>query len=135
MPDLAAITTDLAEWFGSLPLGALPPVAGVSVYPSHVLSGTAEVLIQLGCTGDLLTVMADWAEHLTTTVSITKKSSFVQAEVAAETRAGRKVTLWTHFDQDDLVQLGVHGVVLGRNRPVEVTAARLRQIAARRAEQ
>ncbi|MGW1678546.1 hypothetical protein [Saccharopolyspora sp. NPDC002376] len=133
MSDLATITTDLAEWLDGLPLDVLPPVTNVSIRPSGLW--VDEVEIQLGTTDDSLIAMAVWAEHLATDVSITRTSRFVQAKISAATRTARNVAVWTHFDLEDVGALTFHGVRLTAGCPIKVTAARLRQIAAWRAEQ
>ncbi|MFI0470937.1 hypothetical protein ACH347_43335 [Saccharopolyspora sp. 5N102] len=128
MPDLATITAELAEWLAAQPLDDLPAVASVDILGPHrvLTEWGAAVKIQLSHTGGGLTTLADWAEHLSTTVAVTRHRDIVRAAITTSTPSGHRIALWTHLDFTAQHALTASGLPAASDSPIEITAAQLR---------
>ncbi|MEV0057252.1 hypothetical protein AB0H34_43020 [Saccharopolyspora shandongensis] len=128
MPDLATIAAELAEWLAARPLDDLPTVASVDILGPHrvLTEWGAVVKIQLSPAGGGLTTLADWAEHLNTTVVVTRHDDIVRAAITTSAPSGHRIALWTHLDFTAQYALTASGLPIASDTPVEITAGQLR---------
>lgn len=131
MHHLAAITAALADWLARQPLDQLPRLANVEASFGLIELdeyGNNTARLQLGAR-DPLTSMADWAEHLHTSATITRSGGNSRAEIITAASADYRVSLWTFFGVDELYALRTLGVRI-TTTPTQVTPEVLRQAAA-----
>ncbi|MEV0698609.1 hypothetical protein AB0I53_11930 [Saccharopolyspora sp. NPDC050389] len=130
LKSLPEITAVLANWLSAQPLDDLPEISGVFVYGPErfLLPAETQIKIQLGSSNAALASLADWAEHLDTTVTATRarSSSNTFAAISTATEDNHGITLWNLLDTDAQIALATRRIHVLPDEPLEITLAQLR---------
>ncbi|MBF6511089.1 hypothetical protein IU422_25500 [Nocardia farcinica] len=132
-PGFAEIASDLAAWLADQPLAELPPVFRVRL-TNPVGLAPLDVDLQLWA-GDELAGLAAWAEHLNTTVTVARRSTYVEAVIRARIPGGHGIALWDHLGhaaQNALLGCDLYLPAAKDDTPAVLTASQLRDVIARR---
>lgn len=127
-PTLTTTAADLADWLATHDHPELPPIVGI-ILDLHRPDGRIHVQLQLPPAGfnPVLDDLADWAEQIGTTVTLTSPSRRnIRASITTTLRNGQRVELWNYLDFPQLRALDAAGVALDDIDQVTVTSVALR---------